>query len=446
MDPTEGPWLYAAAYLLPSMLFLLAAVLALLGVPFFEKRAAHVAVFGLLAYAVKTVVYYDPALAVDHRLFWEAGRIAADGGNPYAHGVLNPPTAVPIYLLLAQVPLGASYAAFTFANVPAAFALALLSHRILVAEGECARLASGKLAILSVAVALSHAAHSTIRLGQLGILVAAFLLLAVQALIRERELSAGALLALATIKPGTMLPFLLLPLQRRSWRTFLSLGTSALLLGVVVPGPAKLPEWLAANWANIVESSRGGKVNDLAAGRAWSIMSLDGAFYNLGITNQSVAGGLQLVVLAALGAWLVWRAIGVRRWTPGLVSSMVALYSTIFLYHRSYDTVVLALPLTYAAIRLGSESGRARTLFALAMVAMLGAMYVNPKLTGLVYDRLQALGAPGRVAWGVLRPYATWLVLVAMGSLALGHRAALRARPAQPLLAGDPGALGRAGG
>lgn len=438
MDPTEPAGLYATAYYLPSALFLLAAALALLDVPFFRKRPTHVAVFGLLVFAVKTVIYYDPSVAVDHRLFWEAGRVVADGGNPYQHGVLNPPTAVPLYLLLAQAPLAASYAAFTIANVLGAFALAFLAHRIVAADGEVATLPPAKLVVLSVAVALSHAAHSTIRLGQLGILVAAFVMLAILELSRGREVAAGALLALATIKPGTLLPYLLLPLQRRSWRAFTSLGASVLLLSLAIPGPVKLAGWLAANWANIRRSSSVGHVNDLTGGRAWSIMSLDGAFYNLGITNIGVANGLQLVVLAALGAWIFWQAVWRRRWPAALVSSILSLYASIFLYHRSYDTVILALPLVYAAMRAGSESGRARTLFALAMLAILGTMYVNPKVTGLVFEPLQGLGALGQVAWGLVRPYATWLVLIAMGCLAAGHRAAPRALPVQSPLPSEP--------
>ena len=446
MDPTEPAGLYAAAYYLPSMLFLLAAALALLDVPVFKKRAALVAAFGLLAFAVKTVIYYEPSVAVDHRLFWEAGQVVAGGGDPYRHGVLNPPTAVPLSLLLARVPLAASYAAFTVVNVLGAFALAFLAHRIVAADGEVAPLAPARLAVLSVAVALSHAAHSTIRLGQLGILVAAFVMLAVLALSRGWGGSAGALLALATIKPGTMLPFLLLPLQKRSWRAFISLGASVLALSLAVPGPAKLLEWLAANWANIRRSSSVGHVNDLTGARAWSIMSLDGAFYNLGITNLAVANGLQLLVLAALGAWIFWQAVWRRRWPAGLVSSILSLYASIFLYHRSYDTVILALPLVYAAIRTGSESGRARTLFAVAMLAILGTMYVNPKLTGLLFEHLQALGGPGRVAWGLVRPYATWLVLVAMGCMAAGHRAVPVCATESPLPASEPSALKGAGG
>lgn len=438
MDPTEAAWPYLVTYYLPSTLFLLAAAMAILDVPFFGKRVTAVVVFGLLVFAAKTVLYYDPARAVDFTLFWEAGQAVRRGGNPYALGVLNPPTAVPLFALLAAVPAAPSYLVFTIVNVATAFALVFLSYRILVAQGEAGRLAPGKLAALAVAVALSHAAHSTLRLGQLGILVAAFVLLALYAETRERRLSAGFLLALATIKPGTMLPFLLLWLRRRGWRTWLFLAGSVLLLSVAIPGPGKLLGWLGDDLANITGRAKGGMVNDLGGGRAWSIMSLDGAFYALGITDRSAVSWLQAVSLAVLGAWIFRQAVWLRRWPAGLASSVIALYSTIFLYHRTYDTTILALPLAYAAIRVGSESGRARRLFALSMFAMLGTMHVNPKVTGVVFEPLQGLGAPGHLAWGLIRPYATWLVLISMASMAAGFSAARRARQTRPQFLGNP--------
>lgn len=441
MDPTEAAWPYLVSYYLPSTLFLLAAAMAVLDVPFFGKRVTAVAVFGVVAFAAKTVLYYDPARAVDFTLFWEAGQAARRGGNPYALGVLNPPTAIPLFALLSALPAAPSYAVFTVVNAAAAFALVFLSYRVLVVQGEGEGLAPGKLAVLAVAVALSHAAHSTLRLGQLGILVAAFVLLALYAEGRERRLAAGLLMALATVKPGTMLPFLLLWLRRRSWRTWLFLAGSVLLLSIAIPGPGKLLAWLGDDLANITGRAKGGMVNDLGGARAWSIMSLDGAFYALGITDRSAVSWLQAVSLAVLGAWIFREAVWLRRWPAGLASSVIALYSTLFLYHRTYDATVLALPLVYAAIRVGSELGRARRLFALSMFAMLGAMHVNPKVTGLVFERLQGLGVSGRLAWGLIRPYATWLVLISMASMAAGYSAARQARQAQPRL-GDPDLAG----
>ena len=195
----------------------------------------------------------------------------------------------------------------------------------------------------------------------------------------------------------------------------------------------------------IEKLSRPGGTNDIALGAASNadMVGLDYAFHRLGLRAPGAAGKAQLVASALLGAALAFRILRRGGVLPtGGDCSLVALFSVVFLYHRSPDCVVLALPLTYAVARARAGSGKARWAYLGATAAVLLVLSHQRKAVELLSkafrDRTDGLAL---VVQAVALPYATWLVLAAMVALALGDRWS-RDLPAAPLASpGDPPAI-----
>jgi hypothetical protein len=84
------------------------------------------------------------------------------------------------------------------------------------------------------------------------------------------------------------------------------------------------------------------------------------------------------------------------------------------LYHRTYDSVLLALPLACGASIALNATGRRRAL-AIASVGLLLAVTDQPRsaLSGLTRWSLQH-GLAGRLVQAVALPYATWAILLAL--------------------------------
>jgi len=120
-----------------------------------------------------------------------------------------------------------------------------------------------------------------------------------------------------------------------------------------------------------------------------------------------------------------------RPWGPlprSAACALVALFATVFLYHRLYDTVLLIVPLVYALARVRSALIAGRGWFMAACAAILGVLYLPD---GVLHDLQQAAPGWGRLVQAVLLPAATWLVLLAMFCLAWGERR-IRAAEATP--------------
>jgi hypothetical protein len=98
MDLVRGLVLFAQI----SVVFLVCARLA-----GFKLPAALSWTVVLLAYAASGVfVMVDDVPSWDGQIFWNAGRDVLGGVDPYARPeFLNPPTALPIYVLFALLPL-----------------------------------------------------------------------------------------------------------------------------------------------------------------------------------------------------------------------------------------------------------------------------------------------------------------------------------------------------
>jgi hypothetical protein len=383
----------------------------------------------------------SPLFGVDYQFFWKAGRDVWAGLEPYAdgrfndHPFLNPPTALPLFALFAVLPLPLSLTIWTVGNLLAGLALVAWSQNTLrTQDGMDDRggpyglvpwaLSPAVIVGLTVALVVSDASLLTFYLGQLSILAAVLLLAALAAQGRGRPVWAGVCLALATVKVPTMLPFLLLFLRKADRWAWAALGAGVLALCLLSGPPSRLPGRLATLVERIQQLEAPGAVNDYSfeGPRHENMLGFGRALYCVGLRDRRVIRVAEYLVLAVLGAW-VSRQILSREGLPRAAAcSLVALYSVVFLYHRNYDAVILALPLAYCAGQARAAGGAARWLFTACAVAILLVLYLDLALLREVFQWSQARGVWGRVVQAVVLPYATWSILIAMVCLVLGAR------------------------
>lgn len=181
----------------------------------------------------------------------------------------------------------------------------------------------------------------------------------------------------------------------------------------------------------IRELSGPGQPNDitLQGPQAASIVGFEHAAYRLGLHDRRLSAIAQFAALGGLGAWLaivVWRRLVPR---PA-ACSLVMLYALLFLYHRLYDALILALPLTFAVSLACSTRGRRRLASAASALAMLSVLYMRRKSLQAASDWSLAHGSAGRMVQAILLPYATWAILLAIACLYVGSRRPGRAEDA----------------
>jgi hypothetical protein len=418
----------------------------LLRVPI-RPRWAWAAGAGVFALFLVYLLCFFQLSGEDVGIFRSAGCALWRGDDPYAdERLLNPPTAWPLFAVFALLPAHLLKVTWMAVNVAGVAALVLLARRVLTGCGdaEAWELPPGATAVLTALVLLSGAFRHGLALGQLSLLTAVAVLAALDAQCRGRPFWAGAWLALASVKPATMLPFLILFHRRSDRAAWVSFAVVGLVLSCALSSPAALPAHLRHGLANIEALSAPGKVNDVSY-RNWNnadMIALDHAFYRLGLRGRTFLRGAQAAVLVALGAWVAWRVLGPKRWPRAAACSLVALFSTLFLYHRLYDTVILALPLVYCTSRAWSEPGRARWPFAACAVTLLTILNVRLGMLVRLTDGVQAESA-GRLVEALLLPYGTWLVLLTMGTLELAERWQLGNPQAAAATDEPPGLPGR---
>jgi hypothetical protein len=409
--------------------------------------AVWAAAVGIIFIAVVLIVRLFPApqFGFDYGIFWRAGRDVWGGVDPYApdrfaeNPFLHPPTALPLFAVFALLPYHTSFVVWTALNVAACMAMPLFAAHTLAAQERAAggsvswRPSWTVLAGLTAALVMCDAFLLTMFLGQLSILASVLLLAALAAQARGWPVLAGAWLALATAKIGTMLPFLLLFLRKDDRRAWLSLVVVSLALCLATGSPFMLPERARVMLGRIKQLEQPGKVNDYSfeGTRHESMIGFDHAFYRLGLRDRTVIRVAQYAAVLLLGAWVAGQVLPRGRLPRAAACSLVTLYSIVFLYHRSYDTVILIVPLVYSAAQARVATGAARWLFAGCAAATLLVMYPDTEVLGAVARQSMDMGFLGRVLQAVVLPYATWLLVLAMILLV---RAARRTQPDAVLL------------
>ena len=198
---------------------------------------------------------------------------------------------------------------------------------------------------MAICLSFSEASLKDLYLGQLGVFTAVMLLLALVAQGWGRPIWAGVCLFLATVKFVTMIPFLILFLRRADrW-------TCAVLIILVVGSCAltgriiELPARAATLSQRAEELAAPGRVNDYSydGTRNEGIISFEHLFYRLGMRDREWIRYTQFLALAAVGAWVAYLVI-LKDLPRPAAASLVSFFSLLFLYHRDYDTVILALP------------------------------------------------------------------------------------------------------
>src|SRR3954471_17842463 len=91
---------------------LLAVLALLLRVRVPAVLCGMVALWGVLALGARAALYEPEGW--DFQIFWEGGAAVWRGEDPYeVEGLVNPPTALPLYALLAALPFDTALAVWT---------------------------------------------------------------------------------------------------------------------------------------------------------------------------------------------------------------------------------------------------------------------------------------------------------------------------------------------
>jgi hypothetical protein len=392
---------------------------------------------GMLAFfLVRTAAsVYDPNLDWDVEVFWYSGKAILEGRDPYAPNptmfiALNPPSAFPIFVALAMKPFPTSSVVWSIFNLFGSIAIVPLAARALAEQAAWAGEDGPEIppeVVLAMTTAFVFSSTCVIGLeaGQLAVLTALCILGALIAQARVRPILAGALLAVATVKVTMMLPFLLLFLRRRDWKTWAALVVVGLGLSLATQSPAQFLARMRTYVHLLASHNAPGAFNDYGfeGPNPESIIAVDHTLYRLGMRDRGVIAVTQLVILLALGAAVAREAL-LRPETSRMTAvSFVALFADLFLYHRYYDLILLTIPLVYTATRARSTTGPPHVLYAVSAIAILIACNLVRYPLAKLLDLSFRLPAPwGWLIQAVMLPYVFWAVCISLACLWLAER------------------------
>lgn len=400
------------------------------------RRAAAIGFASYLVWQLAVLLVLPPG-NTDFTVFHRAGQEAAAGRDPYLYAgedvFLNPLPGLGAFRLVSMIPLSVVGTVWSVVTAILACALIPLANRILALgrdddSGSPAPLGGDVAALLGAALVNSNASIWGHRLGQLSTLTAFALLLAVWARQKSRPVLAGFCLAVAGIKPATTLPFLVLFLRKADRPAWAGMATVTVALSLAAAEPSKWPILIRHNLHQIKSSAEPGKINDYGFQQEISsdILGFDHLFYRLGVRDRGLISRIHLAAVGVLlGGLLVLRDRG-----PLVVmASLVATAAMLVLYHRIYDSILLALPLACGASIALNATGRRRFL-AVASVGVLLAVTDQPRsaLSRLTRWSLDH-GLTGRLVQAITLPYATWSILLALALLFLCAFPSRRLRP-----------------
>jgi hypothetical protein len=359
----------------------------------------------------------------DFRNVWNAGAYVLDGKDPYRlFGFTYPPNSLPLFRLIALVPLRAAIVVWPAINILIFASLGLVTRRLLVAQdqGRIVVVEPVTSALLAAAVSLSMALQLGIDTGNVASLVAFALLGALWAQPFESTgpVISAACLAIAAIKPQTMLPFMLLFLRRADRLTWVLL---TLFLTVITLFWAGSPMDFFNRFyemASVQALERGpGRILDYSILNPYSyaIIGFDHVFSRIGIDTRTVTMALSTSITLAMGVWVTYLVLRKPEVPRGACCSLVSLYSTVFFMHRLYDMAVLIIPVIWCASRFRSGTGPAKWSHAVALAAIVLAL--NP-----AYGEMLVLtrNASHPVVTALFLPSVTYLIIVAFCALSLG--------------------------
>lgn len=349
--------------------------------------------------------FYYPSVA------FLQGRNPYDAADYFAHYPIDrplpayAPISLLVHLPLALLPFGAAGAVHFAAN-----ALLLLLLARVALSGAGASITTGRIFGLSALMLLSRAGQQTLYIGQCSVYVALGAALAlVEA--RRRPWLAGIGLAIACLKPSYGLPLGLLMLCRRDLAAF---ARGTVLAAVAGAAGASVPVAAAGGVAALIASVRHSMTviaTDPSFHEATSLIRVDiGALAGRLLGRPPGAAVeilLGILILGSTGA-ILWRreppagsGAGTtgdgRAGAPGprpVGDGLVCLAILVGLYHQTYDTLLLVLPI--AALLWGAQ-GPAGTFRAgrwrWALLALLLVPWLNLLATHAVLNRVEPMHA-----------------------------------------------------
>ncbi len=245
-----------------------------------------------------------------------------------------------------------------------------------------------------------------------------------------------------------MVPVLTQFCDRKGRWAWVGLATGVVALIALGTPPRQVPDRFRENLANIAATSQPGGQDDMAFENRISddLISVGRWLYCLGMRDRSAIKLLELGILGVM--WIALAgASATGRLAPDAGIAAACTFGTFFLYHRVYDTVLLAPALVYCAAAARREVRWSRSAFLAAIVGILAVINM-PRGAGFRSLGLWSLdaGIVGRVAQIVVLPYAMWCLFGVMAVVCFAP-GAISGRRADggPRLAGRPRGRSRPG-
>jgi hypothetical protein len=410
------------------------AILALAVAYLFRVRVAPRLAWAFVGLALGVAAWESLAqngYLMDAMVFRAAGRAVWSHEDPYASlRVLNPPTALPVFALLALIPAAVFGPVWKLAIVLGHAATSLVSGRLVGSDvkpkvetksDDGARVPTDVVVVTAVVV-MSVAARMSLAIGQLTFVTTLAIVSALLFHARGKPIAAGIALAVASIKITTMLPFLLLFLHRRDWKVWVALVVAGLALTFATVAPGDLLARLSSAMAAIKGGSAPGAMNDYTFANPYSVdlVSFGHAIYHLGLRDRSLINVCQLAATALLAFGVWWMCRDASGLSFVQQACLVACFSMCFLYHREYDSTILAIPLVYCLRQAVVVVAPWRYRF--AAFAILGVLYLRIRLLGRFMGLAERGGPVARLVEVLVLPSATWLTLAALFLLASAMR------------------------
>ncbi len=214
-------------------------------------------------------------------------------------------------------------------NLAALGLLVCWSFHLRIVSGDCAQRW-----LMAASVAAISGICTTLRNGQFGIVVAAFVLVAMLLEEHNKHAAAGLLLGAAMLKPTLAIPFIIPFLVRRRLSTLVTFG-AYLAVGTVaiwsMTGAGRLAMWRDMQYA-------------------WHLAGMGGYGPVDMLKSAGVPAGLANGLPAAIGAAAAL-GISLSRWRLpmlplfGVLSAVARLWA----YHKHYDNIILVFLLVALA-------------------------------------------------------------------------------------------------
>jgi hypothetical protein len=382
---------------------------------------------GAALLALASFTYQGFPRGVDAKSFYIAGRAVWEGDDPYARSsVLHPPTALPVFALMAVGSFISFLAVWTVLNIVGYAAVVPFTQAAIhdPQDTDPWEMAPPDLAVLTATVAVCYSTRHAMILGQLPLATILILLAALWCQGRNRPIGAGLCLAVASMKVNTMMPFLLLFLRKRDWPAWATMIMAVLALSLVT-APTELPARLSGCLNNI--ASEPGRVGNNSIFPAEGkinveLISFDHAVYHLGVRDLTMVRLVALALVVLLGAWVTWEALRPPAVGRAARCSLIGAYAAVFLYHRGYDMVVLVIPLVYAAGRAVTVAGRVRWLYGASALACVLVLDLRVSMLERLSAFARVEGTGSRLLEAIVLPYGTWLVVALIVMLVAAER------------------------